>query len=99
MRKTKTVNETIIRREECREDGYTYSYELIMKESGRVASYRIPLYSVRVKMTDRDGIESESEIKDAFADAGRAIVFFEKVVRNLATPIDLAYILEDEIVK
>ena len=34
-------------------------------------------------------------VRDAFADPGRAILFFEKLVRGLATPIDLPYVLED----
>lgn len=94
--RTKTYD-TVIRRESRRDGDFCYSYELIIKESRRVASYGIPLYSVRAEMTDGDGITSSAEVKDAFADAGKAICFFEKVVENLATPIDLAYILEDEI--
>ncbi len=97
MRQKEKTHDTVIRREERTDGGYRYSYELIMKESTRTASYRIPLYSIRVGLTDTGGVYTSADVKDAFADAGKAILFFEKVVRNLATPIDLAYILEDEI--
>jgi hypothetical protein len=93
--KTKT-KETVIRRD-VRYDGENhYEYELIAAESDRTASWRLTLYSVWTKMTDRDGGESEAKLESAFADAGRAILFYDKVVRNLATPIDLCYALEDE---
>lgn len=92
-------NETIIRREVRSEGGYVYTYDLYMSQSTRTGSYKITLYSVRVTMTDIDGRENSREIKDAFADSGRAILFFDKMVRNLCTPIDLSYIHEDELYK
>lgn len=95
-RKDKTINTTV--RSETREkDGIGYEYELIMKESGRVASFKIPLYSVSVKMTNENGEVTEADTDDVFADPGKALVFYEKLVNNLATPIDLAYIIEDEL--
>ena len=97
MRQKEKTTDTVIRREERSDGENSYSYELIMKESMRTASYRIPLYSIRVGMTNSVGAYTCADVKDAFADAGKAILFFEKVVRNLATPIDLTYILEDEI--
>lgn len=99
MKRKLLSEEAIIRRDERFEDGLGYFYELIMKRSPNVSSYRIPLYSMRVRMIDADGEESQAEIKDAFADVGKAITFYEKLVKNFATPIDLAYILEDEIIK
>lgn len=94
MRSTKTTD-TVIRCE-TRVDGEdTYVYRLIMKESVSLASYRITLYSVSVEFYGSDGQRTEGEIRDAFADPGRAILFFEMLVNNLATPIDLPYILED----
>ena len=97
-RKEKTVD-TMIRCEKREKDGNCYKYELVMRESGRVASYRLPLYSIFVEMKQQDGTVTNAETKEVFADAGRAIIFFDKLVRNLATPIDLAYIVEDELAK
>ena len=34
---------------------------------------------------------------EIFADIGKAITFFDEIVDNLVTPIDLPYILEDRI--
>ena len=99
MRQSKTETKTLIRTETRISEGYTYLYELIMKESRQTASYKMRLYSIRIRMTDIEGRNTEAEIRDAFADSGRAILFFEKLVNNLATPIDLSYILEDETVK
>ena len=97
MRNKIKTNETTIRREVREDDGAQYTYTLVMHESRATASFGIPLYSVRIEMTDAEGNKSDSEVGDVFADAGRAIVFYEKLVRNLATPIDLAYVLEDDI--
>lgn len=97
MKQKEKTSDTIIRRDERESDGYLYNYELIMRVSTNLASLRIPLYSVRVTLTDPYCKETSAEIRDAFADAGRAILFYEKIVRNLATPIDLSYIHEDEI--
>ncbi len=99
MRKTKAMCDTVIRREERTEGGYGYQYEIIMQRGEGVACFRIPLYTIRVSLKHPSGEISTSEIKDAFADLGRAIAFFDKLVRNLATPIDLVYIHEDEMCK
>ena len=96
MRQKEKTKDTVIRTDVREEDGYRYFYELIMRVSGELVSLRMPLYSVRVTLTDTEHKTSSAEIKDAFADAGRAIIFYEKIVRNLATPIDLSYIHEDD---
>ncbi|MBQ8302068.1 MAG: hypothetical protein IJX97_00780 [Clostridia bacterium] len=92
----KKICERLIRKENRQDGSYTYSYELLMSEGDMVANFRLPLYSVRVKMTDINGEEREASAKDVFSRKSEATAFFEKIVRNLATPIDLAYILEDE---
>ena len=94
--KDKTQTE-VIRLREAEADGYKYRYQLIMKKSKRVASYRLPLYSIKVNLTDPDGIETCAELSDVFSDIGKAIVFYQSVVDNLVTPIDLPYIFEDQI--
>jgi len=91
--------ETLIRKEVAQDSNNTYSYELIMKESHKLSGFRLPLYTIRVGFTDENGNTSNAEVSEMFADPGKAILFFEKLVRNLATPIDTAYILEDEIAR
>ena len=86
----------VIRREERREDRHSYLYELLMREGENVACWRMPLYSIRINMTDAYGNEGRADAHDLFTDEEKAISFFEKLVRNLATPIDLPYVLEDE---
>lgn len=96
MKKNKNKR-CVIRFEERFAGGYGYKYFLYECESARVASYGIPLYSIGVELTDAEGEVTRSETKDLFADLGKANSFFEKLVRGLATPIDLVYIVEDEI--
>ena len=89
------TGDTLVRTEERTSNGAVFQYRLTVRESDRVASFGIPLYSVAVEMTDR-GNRTEACVRDCFSDAERAFVFFNKVVDHLATPIDLPYILEDE---
>ena len=97
MRQKHKTTDTIIRCDNVCEGDFSYRYELIMKEGDGVASWRIPLYSIRIHMTDKSGVSTSSDVRNIFADVGKAIIFYEKLLRNLATPIDLAYIVEDEI--
>ena len=97
MKKQDQGIKSLIRSEERSSEGIKYAYELSMCESKRTASFRIPLYSISVRMTDSRGNVTSASTSDLFADAGKAILFFNKLVSNLATPIDLAYIIEDEI--
>ena len=90
------ITETIIKTEERVCDGISYKYVLKKRESRRVASYKMPLYSVEVEMKSSDGRINSKNSSDLFSDIGKAVVFFEMLVDNLATPIDLPYILEDE---
>ena len=99
MRKAKATCDTLIRKEERESDGYGYLYEIVMRRGESVACFRIPLYTVRVSLVHPGGETTSAEVTDAFADLGRAIHFFDKLVRNLATPIDLIYIHEDELCK
>ena len=95
MGKTFMKNTVII--SELREaDGAKYRYSLIVSESNKVASYKLPLYSVEIEMTDKDGNVTNARTRELFADVGKAISFFRKLSENLATPLNLPYILEDE---
>ena len=79
---------------EC--DGATIIYTLTEGEGTRVACFGLTLYSIGIEMTDKNGQHTESHLDEIFVDFKRASRFFERLVNNLATPIDLPYILEDE---
>lgn len=97
MRHTRNDTDTVvIRTNSINDDGAIYKYKLYMQESGNVASYKLPLYSIGIEMTDRDGNYTEARVADVFSDIGKALVFYERLVNNLATPLNLPYILEDE---
>lgn len=88
------ITKETLREDTVLQDGLLYEYRLFKRISMRVASYKIPLYSVSVRLTDGDEI-TESGLNDTFADIGKATVFYEQMVKHLVTPIDLPYILED----
>ncbi len=86
----------IVKVTEVTDEEATYRYTLTVSESKRVASYRIPLYSIEIEMTTSDGVKTDAIAKDIFADIGKAIVFYDKMVECRATPLNLHYIIEDE---
>ena len=85
-----------VRCEHRNADGIEYEYILSVRESERLASFRLPLYSVRVVMTDANGERRDAELTDAFLSPTAAFSFFNRIVDNLATPIDLPFVFEDE---
>lgn len=91
------MNECI--KERCRhEGGDTYTYKLIYNLDTSRTSVGIPLYSLRIRMEcGESGKVTEAYTGGIFASLARAERFFDKLCNNLATPIDLAYVLEDEI--
>ena len=95
MRKQDKTHETVkvdIREEE----GCVIKYKLIKKKSLKVASYLMPLYSIEIELT-KDGESTKNSVENLFSDIGKALVFYEQLVSNLALPSDLPYILEDKI--
>ena len=88
--------DNVIRREQKFDKGSSYLYELVMRHGDATANWQTPLYSVRIYMVDPFGNNRQADARDIFSDKDDAEAFFDKIVRNLATPIDLAYILEDE---
>ena len=94
--KQNILNNVVIKEERHDED-YSYTYELILREGVRTDDWRLPLYSVRISMTGTDGNTSQREATDIFSDRDKATEFFDRLVRNLATPIDLGYVIEDEV--
>ena len=90
------IKETVIKRDTREFKGAVYNYSLIVSESNKVASYKLPLYSIEIEMTDKDGNVTNARTKEIFADVGKAISFYRKLRENLATPLNLPYIIEDE---
>ena len=90
------ITDKIIRKDTREKDGSRYTYTLVMSESNKVASFKIPLYSVEIEMIDGNGNMTSARTRELFADVGKAISFYKKLCENLATPLNLPYILEDE---
>ena len=90
-------NQKIIRKETIENVEYVYSYELIERRGKRIADFGMRLYSISVSMKDENGEIKKGEAKDIFSSKRKALVFFDRIVRNLATPIDLKYVVEDEV--
>ena len=87
----------VIIREDTREkDEYTYIYRLIESPPRTIGRLTVSFYSISIEMTDGEN-KSESKLTDLFADVGKALAFYHSLVGNLASPIDLNYILEDKI--
>ena len=74
-----------------------YTYILLKTDSCAIASFKIPLYSIRIEMMDSSEKFSYYELRCAFASEGQARKFFTKAVNSLVTPIDLPYVFEDEL--
>lgn len=95
MGKTVLKN-NVIKRVVREADGSHYRYALTVSESNKVASYKLPLYSIEIEMTTPDGKRTYARTRELFADVGKALSFFKKLTDNLATPLNLPYIVEDE---
>ena len=93
----KSILNNVIVKEKRQEMGYSYTYELIRRQGERTVDYGLSLYSIKISMTNPDGQHSKREATDVFIDYKIALDFFNKLVRNLATPIDLGYVVEDEV--
>ena len=88
---------TCISEEKRVADGMIYTYRLFRNESLKYSSFGLPLYSIEVEM---ENVKCERVTRahtgELFSEEKKAVAFFEKLVRCLATPIDLSYIVEDE---
>lgn len=89
-------NEKIIKEDTRESDGVIYVYRLTEGYPKKIGRLLIPLYSIYIEMM-RNGESTQSSINDVFADVGKALTFYNSLLENLATPIDLHYILEDKI--
>ncbi len=98
MRSKEKIKTSVIRNDSVINEGYEYNYCLYAKESNNVASYRMPLYSIHIELKTPEGDITERCAKDCFADIGKALVFYDRIVKNLITPMNLPYFMEDELV-
>ena len=93
---TKDKHKTVRQEIRCSDDA-VYTYTLKSHERSLNLGYGFPLYSIHIDMCEHvDGKMTSAYTDDLFSSEAKAISFFEKLVRNLATPIDLAYVVEDE---
>ena len=86
----------IVREEVRYANGMEYKYTLSVKTSEMTASFGLSLYSIRVELIDKRGIHTEATLNDAFRSPEAAFSFFARVTSNLATPIDLPFVFDDE---
>ena len=89
------ANCKIIKTAERESDGAIYRYELSQRH---ISGFQDPLFSITVEMLRANDKTTRAKTEDAFSDSEKAISLFEKLVKSLATPIDLAYVLEDELI-
>ena len=85
MKNIRWTAPAVIRTETRKQRGYTYVYRLTAAEH----------ISLSVSMTDRHGHSTQKTLSDVFSDPDKAVRFFEFSVRNLVTPENLPYVLED----
>ena len=85
----------IVRVREIRDEDAEYRYTLLLTRSSKVASLNMQLYSIRIEMVSADGKRTSAESAELFSDREKASAFLNKLADNLATPINLAYIIED----
>ena len=96
MKDSFNENEKIIK-EDIREcDGAIFLYRLTEGYPKKIGRLTIPLYSIYIEL-NKNGECSKSSVNEIFADVGKALSFYHSLLENLATPIDLHYILEDRI--
>ena len=89
-------NCAIVREEVRSADGMEYRYTLSARRSEKTSSFGLTLYSIKAELIDKDGRHSEASLVDAFRSPEAAFGFFERIADNLATPIDLPFVFEDE---
>lgn len=91
MRRRTTQKQEIIRETIVASGGYTYKYTLS-------AGMDTPsTYSLKIVMSGGGDEVRSNTASVAMTDGGRAIAFYNKLVRNLATPANLQYCIEDDL--
>ncbi len=78
--------------EERRKDGCFYQYRLLSRKDDNEE-----IYSLFAIMKTSSGEETSAMAYDVFRSLEQARAFFLRIVSFLATPINLPYVVEDEI--
>jgi hypothetical protein len=89
------IKEEIVRRECVSDAENQYTYLLIKREGEFVCNFKLPLYSIRVELIKASGEASHCEISNVFASETKARRFFDDLIKNQATPMNLPYVMED----
>ena len=78
-------------------DGKTeYRYELMLCYKSIGGSAPIPIYSISAEMII-NGIRTFYRTGDLFTCEKKARSFFDKITEKLATPLNMPYVIEDEL--
>ncbi len=93
---SKLVEEMIIKEKQINTEDGKYIYTIKSSIGLGTASYGIRLYTITIEFIRADGARSYAEAKEYFSNKEKAYSFFDRLVKYLATPINLPYILEDE---
>ncbi len=75
-------------------NGLKYRYGLYEFSAEKVASFKITLYEIKADMETEDRTESY-QTGGLFVNLKKALGFFEFLTKNLATPKNLPYLVED----
>ena len=73
-------------------DGIKYSYTLVMNDEVSTPT----LHTVKIRMKSNDGSINTYAKEEIFAAQASAVAFLDKLVDNLATPINLPFVIADE---
>ena len=76
--------------------GAKYNYKLIKRYNIRGFFKTVKAYVISVEMLSGD-VRSYYVSDRLFLEDGAAYTFFEKVSKNLATPENMPYVIEDEL--
>ena len=87
----------IIRSEESIDGSAKYVYRLIGSEAEISSTVKVMLYSIEVEM-NRNGSITSYKSGNLFLNKDKAERFFVKLIKNLATPANLPYLIEDSLV-
>ena len=90
--------ETLILNERRSNAEADYTYRLLTRKSSVDAPPDIVLYTIEIQMTTRCGEKTHAQANNTFISKQDAINFFYRLVDNFATPLNLDYIIEDEVI-
>ncbi len=96
MRQKSKAIKSVIKEDVICDGEYRYIYRLYENAARKIGKASLTLYSIEIEM-ECEEVCSKSEISEIFADVGKALTFYNSLVENLVTPINLHYVLEDSI--